>query len=447
MKEKKEIFRNLFVIAIPIALQNLINVGVSVTDTLMIGNIGEVQLSGVSQANQVFFLLMALICGTASGAIVLTAQYWGKGETEPICTIIGLVIRIGVFCGIAVGAFVIIRPDLVMMIFTDSPEVAQYGEEYLRIIGFSYAFSSFTGVYLTSLRSVHIVKASTCIYLLAFLLNIFLNYIFIFGHFGVPRMEVRGAAIATLISRIVEAALVCIYMYRVENKVHFTFGKLFRKSRQYWRAIIRYSLPVLFSELNWAFGISIQAALIGHLGVNVLAACSFINVVQQVATIAIVGIGSAAGIIVGNMIGAGEDQKAARITKVIFKFCFLLAFFCAGVILLFRPIAPNFINATPETARLIKEMLFVSAYLVFFQSFTIPTLGGILRSSGDTVFCAAVDVVTMWVLKVGIGLLITTVWELNPVLVYFILCSDELVKTFITLARLKSGKWIYHTTG
>lgn len=447
-KSQRELMKKLILIAIPIALQNLINVGVSVTDTLMIGNINELQLAGISQANQPYFIFTTLIFGLASGSMVLNAQYWGNGDKDSIRAIMGLIMRIGVVAGALVAILVISFPNKVLSIFTNEAMVINYGAEYIKIVGFSYVFSAFTGVYLMGLRSIEDVKTSMYIYGMSFVLNVILNYILIFGHFGAPRLEIRGAALATLISRIFESVLVLIYMYNFEKKLGYTLKDLFHKTSMYWKKITRYSLPVLFSEINWGLGISVQAAIIGHLGANVIAANSFINVFQQLVSIAIIGIGAGSSIIIGNLIGKGKEseKEVLKFSKLLVKISILIGAVIVCFTMIIRPIAPSFINASQETAKLIKDMMYVSAFLLFFQSITIVTLAGVLRGGGDTIFCAINDVITLWVLKIGLGTLCAFVLKLNPVLVYLILSSDEFLKALVTLPRLWKGKWIHYTT-
>lgn len=447
-EREKSLLRKMLLIAIPIAIQNLINVGVSVTDTLMIGNIDELQLAGISQANQPYFIFTTLIFGLASGSMVLNSQYWGKNDVNSIKAIMGLMMRIAVIGGVFASILVLVFPEQVVSVFTNENIVIEYGARYIRIVGLSYICSAFTGVYLMGLRSIQNVKISMYIYGLSFILNVFLNYTLIFGHFGMPRLEIQGAALATLISRIFESILVIIYMYKIEDQIGYKLMDIFRNTSMYWRSIARYSLPVLLSEINWGLGISVQAAIIGRLGSNVIAANSFINVFQQLAGIAIMGFGGGAAIIVGNLIGEGKkhEGEVLSFSKLLVKLSFLLGIIIVIGIIIIRPIAPSFIQASQETAQLIKDMLYVSAFLLLFQSVTVTTLAGVLRGAGDTVFCAINDVVTLWGLKIVMGIICAFILKLNPVLVYLILSSDEFFKTLVTVPRVWKGKWIHYTT-
>lgn len=433
-------------LAIPIALQNLINVGVSVTDTVMIGKLSEVQLSGISYANQPYFIFTTLLFGLASGSIVLTAQYWGKKELEPIRHILGLMLRIAIVFGFCLSVLVLLYPETTMAIFTNEELVIEQGAKYLQIVGFSYVFSGFTGVYLMGMRSTGNVRISMYIYGISFILNVVLNYILIFGKYGAPRLEIQGAAIATLISRILESILTVTYMYKVERKLGFTLKDLFHKTKKYWESLIRFSVPVLLSEVCWGLGISVQTALIGRLGVNAITASSFISVVQQLFGIVIIGFGVGGGIVIGNIIGEGKEEEALKLSKKMIGVSIVLGAIVAAFVILIRPIAPQFIKCSAQTAKLIQDMLYVSAYLLFFQSLTVLIMAGILRGSGDTIYCTTFDVITLLVLKISVGVLATFVLKLNPVAVYFILSSDECFKALFTVPRVLRGKWVHHTT-
>lgn len=445
-EETKNYLAMLFSVAIPIALQNLINVGVSTADTLMIGNISEVQLSGISQANQIYFIFTTILFGLASGSIVLTAQYFGKGELGPIRTLIGFMMRIGMLSGLLIGTIVAVFPSQAMGVFTNESEVIEYGSRYLRIVAFSYIFSGFTGVYLMGLRGIKNVKVSMYIYGISLVLNVGLNYILIYGKLGLPRLEIEGAAIATLISRITESILVIFYMYKKEKVLHMRLSCLVEKSRSYWRTLARYSIPVLMSEVNWGLGLAVQAAIIGRLGVSFLTAASFISIVQQLGGIILIGIGVGSGIIIGNLVGEGKEKEAKKLAITLLKLSIIIGAIVALAVILLRPIAPNFIHASEDTAAFIRQMLFVSAYLLFFQSLTILTMAGILRGAGDTIFCATFDVLTLWGIKLCGGLLTSVVLHLPPVWIYFILSSDEMMKALFSVPRVLRGRWIHDTT-
>ena len=445
-REENHYMKLLLGVAIPIALQNLINVGVSTADTLMIGNISEVQLSAISQANQVYFIFTTILFGLCSGALVLTSQYYGKGEYGPIRTLIGLIMRIGCISGLVIGILAVIFPEQLMHIFTNNQDVIEYGSQYLRIVGFSYVFSGFTGVFLMGLRGIQNVKISMYIYGISLMLNIVLNTILIYGYVGFPRLEIRGAAIATLICRICESIMVIFYMYKKENVLHMRLSCMFERSRQYWKNLARFGIPALLSEVNWGLGIAVQAAIIGRLGVSFLTASSFINVVQQLAGIILIGIGVGSGIIIGNLIGENKKDEAKRLSRTLLKVSVILGAMVAAAVILFRPIAPHLIQSSQETADYIRSMLFVSAYLLFNQAMSILTMAGILRGGGDTLYCAAFDIGTLWGLKIGGGILATAVLHLPPVWVYFILSSDEFVKALFTVPRVLRGNWIHETT-
>lgn len=444
--KNKQIYKKIAFIAIPIALQNLINVGVGMMDTLMIGNISETQLSGIAQAGQPYFLFTLLIFGLASGSCVITAQYWGQKQIDPIKKILGLVLKIAMASGILLGIAVMSQPTFFMELFTNEQAVIEAGVQYLRIIGFSYVFSAFTGVFLIVLRSVENVNISMMVYGISFVINVFLNWVFIYGNLGFPRMEIQGAAIATLIARIVEALVTYYYIRFKEKALCFRARDLFTNARDYYRTLIRYSIPVLFSELHWGLGISVQAAIIGRLGANVLAAFSLVNILQQLAGVALIGVGAAAGILIGQEIGKDDIPHAKELAKVLIKISLGLGTVISILVILLSPYAPRLIQASPETSSYIIAMLWVASYMLFFQAINTVLLMGVLRGGGDTLYCAKLDVATLWILKLACGIFAAFYLKLDPIFVYFILLSDEMLKCFAAYPRYKRDQWIHVIT-
>lgn len=444
--KNKQIYKKIALIAIPIALQNLINVGVGMMDTLMIGNISETQLSGIAQAGQPYFLFTLLIFGLASGSCVITAQYWGQKQIEPIKKILGLVLKIAMLSGILLGIAVMTRPVFFMKLFTNEAAVIEAGVQYLRIIGISYVFSAFTGVFLIVLRSVENVNISMMVYGISFVVNVFLNWVFIYGNLGAPRLEIQGAAIATLIARVVEAVITYLYIRFKEKSLCFRFRDLFANASDYYKTLVRYSIPVLFSELHWGLGISVQAAIIGRLGPNVLAAFSLVNILQQLAGVALIGVGAAAGILIGQEIGKGDIPHAKELANILFKISVILGATISVIVVLLSPYAPNLIAASSETGAYIVSMLWVASYMLFFQAINTVLLMGVLRGGGDTIFCAKLDVATLWILKLFCGIIAAFYFHLDPIFVYFILLSDETLKFFAAYPRFKRDQWIHVIT-
>ena len=278
-EEKRNFYKTVIALVIPMALQNLINVGVQAADVVMLGRLNETAISAASLAGQIYFIMTLLFFGLTSGAAVLTAQYWGKGDKITIEKVLGLAVRWAVVIAFIFMAAAILFPIQLMHIFSSEQDVIEQGAQYMRIVALAYIPAAITMVYLNVMRSVERVIISTVIYTISLLVNVMLNAVFIFGLLGFPAMGVRGAAIATAAARYCEFFIVLFYAFRM-NKVIKIKGKfLLRTEKILISDFVKYALPVAANELLWGTGISLITAIIGHLGKSAVAANSVVQVV------------------------------------------------------------------------------------------------------------------------------------------------------------------------
>lgn len=286
----RSFYKTLLAIALPIGLQNLITFAVSMADTVMLGALGDVALSASSLANQPTFIFSVLVFGIASGACVLSAQYWGKKDLDRIQLIFGMGIKAALVFSILVTLLAFLFPEQIMRIFTNEEPVIAAGTEYLSVICFTYFFLGITSILTSMLKSIEIVRISVVVSCISVAVNVFFNWILIFGNLGAPAMGVRGAAIATLIARITETAIVIVYMVFFEKKVNFQLKKMLPNDKELWKDFFKYGLPVVINEFMWSLGTSMQSIVIGRLGAAAVSANSITGVVQQLATIFIFGV-------------------------------------------------------------------------------------------------------------------------------------------------------------
>lgn len=441
---KKELIKQMFKIGIPVALQNLISVLVNMLDTIMIGRVGEAQVGAINQVNSLYVFYNMFIWGICMGTVVITARYWGMGKTEPIRDMVGLSMRINMIAGVILSATTVLFPRQVMRLFAVDPEVIEYGVEYLSIMAWFYILPAVTVTFLSNLRALGDVKISVVIYTCSCLTNLVLNWVLIYGNLGAPALGVKGAAIATAISKSVECVLVLIYMYRLEKKIKFRMRYVFAKASQYIPSFIKYGLPVFFSEFAWGVGMTAQAANLGQYSKSFLAAYSLVMVILDLSTVAMCGFANASLIILGNMIGAGNDEEAKKWSKFFVIGGFAVGFVMMGIIFLIRPIAPYFIVCGEETKEYIRKMLLICAYVDFCYGVSWNLGSGVLRAGGDTKFMAKIDVGTIIVLKCICGTLLGTVLHINPLIVMTVVCSDELIKAVIYLCKYFKGDWLKH---
>jgi putative MATE family efflux protein len=445
-KEKKHFYRLVFSLVLPMALQNLINVGVSAADVVMLGKVGETSLSAASLAGQIQFIMSLIFFGLASGATILSAQYWGKKDTRTIEKILGITMSIALAVGILFTFVVLLFPAPLMRIFSNEPEVIEQGVIYLRIVAYSYIMMAITSIYLNIMRSVERVIISTVVYLLSLIINVILNSILIFGLFGIEPMGIKGAAIATLIARFAELVTVFLYAKFKNNLIYFHLKDLFHWDKLLIKDFFTYSIPVTMNELVWGAGTSVNAAIIGHLGKSVVAANSITQVTRQLAMVVCFGLANATAIVIGKAIGENKEAMAKLYAKRFVRLTLLLGFLSAFIILIVAEIAKNNLNLSEEAQTYLGFMMFVMSYFSIGQAYNTTMVVGVFRAGGDTNFGLFLDATTLWGCSILFGALAVFVWKLPVPLVYMILMSDEIIKIPLTTIRYKSMKWLKNVT-
>lgn len=444
--EKKHFYKLVFSLVLPMALQNLINVGVNAADVIMLGKVGETSISAASLAGQVQFIMTLILFGITSGAAVLTAQYWGKRDIRTIEKLLAIAMRFALIVSILFTIVVLLFPIPVMRIFSNEMDVIEQGVEYLRIIAFSYIFVSITIIYLNIMRSVERVIISTMVYLISLIVNIILNAILIFGMFGLEPMGLRGAALATLVARIVEFIIVFFYAKFKNRVVRFHLKDLFLKDGLLMKDFLIYSIPVMMNELIWGTGTSVNAAIIGRLGKSVVAANSVTQVTRQLSMIIAFGVANATAIIIGKAIGENKEALAKLYAKRLVRLTIILGVLSSFVILIVGQIAGQNLTLSEEAKSHLTFMMFVMSYFALGQAYNTTMVVGVFRAGGDTRFGLIIDVATLWGCSILFGALAAFVWKLPVPIVYMILMSDEVIKLPLTTIRYKTMKWLKNVT-
>ena len=439
-------YRTVIALVVPMALQNLINVGVTAADVVMLGAVGEDALSGASLAGQVQYIMTLFLFGLTSGATVLTAQYWGKGDKDAIEKILGIAVKTAVFVTALFTAAALAAPGLLLRIFTSDPVVIAEGIKYLRIVAFTYVMIGITQAYLYIMRSVERVIVATVVYLLSLVCNIIMNSIFIFGLFGLPAMGVSGAALGTLCARILEVVLVAGYARFFNKDIKLRLRYVIHTDKVLFGDFMKYALPVVINEVMWGLGTAANTAILGHMGSPVVAANSVAQVARQLATVVSFGLSSAAAIYLGKTIGEKKMEHARAYAKRFIGLSLIMGVLGGAVILIASPVASAFLSLSAEAKDYLRIMFFVMSYFVVGQAFNTTMVVGIFRSGGDTRFGLILDVSTMWCCSILLGFLAAFVFKLSVPIVYMILMSDEIIKIPITFWRYRSCKWLRDVT-
>lgn len=446
ISKEKNFYKLILSIALPIAVQNLITFAVSMIDTMMLGSLGEVQLSAASIGNNLFFILTILIFGLAGGSNILISQYWGKGDVKTIHKILSIMYRACVIIAAIFIAIAIIFPSGFMKIYTTDIRVIEEGTKYLRVIAVGYVFYAITNCTIMMLRSVKTVKISLVVYTASLIVNAFFNYILIFGKFGAPALGVKGAAIATVIARITELSIVLIFMIKYENKINLKMIHLLKVDKLILKDFLSNCTPVLFNEFLWSTGSTMISIILGRLGTETVAANSISNVVFQFVTVFIFGLSNATAVIIGNTIGEGKNEKAKEYSRTVGVLSIIMGIMAAGVILLIRPIVVDFYNVSQITKDIAIQIMGSMSIIVVFQSFGVTLMMGVLRGGGDAKFVLVNDIIFLWLVAIPCGFLTAFVLRWPIAAVFFVVKSDEIIKSIIASIRVLSGKWVRNVT-
>ena len=438
-------YRAIFHLALPIMIQNLFSAAISSVDVLMLNSVGQSAISSVSLAVQYSNILFSVYYGLGTGATMLCAQYWGKGDLRAIEKVEGIALRFSVLISSLFAFPAMLVPELMMKVFTNDPELIGLGAEYLRIVSISYLCWSVSDIYLSVLRSIERVKTSTALNVGALLLNIVLNAVFVLGLFGSPKMGVRGVALATTISRLTQL-VACFLVSAASKDIKIHLGNMFRKGGVLMQDFIRLSLPALGNDIVWGVGFSMYSVIMGHMGTDMVAANSISAVVRNFGCVMCFGIASASGIYVGKEIGAGHLKDAE--TGGVLSLRLTVAAGALGGLLvgLATPLILRFASVSDTAAGYLKIMLLINTYYIMGAAVNTTLIAGLFRAGGDSRFGLICDTIDMWVYAVPLGFLAAFVFKLPPMVVYFLLCTDEFVKWPWVLSHYRSKKWLNNIT-
>lgn len=445
-EEGKEFYKKVLALVIPMALQNLINTGITTADVVMLGKVGEDVLSGCSLAGQIQFILNLIFFGITSGATVLTAQYWGKGDRRTIERVLGIALRVSLIAAVLFTIVTLCFPAQLMHIFAKEPQVIAEGVKYLKIVAYTYLFQAITIVYLNIMRSVERVVISTVVYLVSMIINIVFNAVFIFGLLGCPAMGIEGAATATLLARLVELMIVLSYAKWKNKDIRLHISDIWAKNPVLFQDFLKYSSPVIINELIWGAGFSANAAIIGHLNSSAVAANSVAQVTRNLATVIVFGIANATSIMLGKVIGENRTELAEKYAKRFIGLSFIFGVMGGGVILMARPFVISYLSVSERSAQYMGFMLLCMAVYVVAQAMNTTLIVGIFRAGGDTKVGLFIDAGSMWCCSILLGALAAFVFKAPVEVVYLILLSDELVKLPFSIGRYQQRKWLKNVT-
>lgn len=440
---KKEFFATLFMVAAPITVQNFINSAVNMADAVMIGRLGEASITAVGLGNQIFFLLNLLLFGLVSGSAVFSSQFWGRKDVLGIQKTIGLCFIIATIIGGVFTFFCILCPETLIGIYSKDKEVIALGASYLKYVCFCFFPFVYSFSITMTLRSIGKIKLAVITTAIGLVVNITLNMILIFGLLGVPALGVKGAAIATVASRILEFTIVLSVSILRKYPVIGSFKNMFSISLPFLRDYFMVTLPVVIEETFWSFGVTMHNFIFARLGTSQYAAFNIVNTVSLLLWVLVLGLGNGSAIIIGNKIGEGKTEEARDYAKFITLLSPLLAILISFLFIPISILIPFIFNVTDEVLSIIPSLLTVLAIYYPLRAFNSVMIVGVCRGGGDTRFSLFYDVFFMWAFAIPLAYTISLTSFSYVYLIYACIMIEEPFKTILGLTRLKSGKWLH----
>lgn len=447
---KVQLQKTIWALALPIILQNALGTSLNLIDSLMIGQISadsSAELVGVGFANQIFFAISLFMTGFTCAAQVFSAQYYGSGDSAAVKKSLGL----GLLCtggfSLLVQILGCLLPEQSIMLFSNDPEVIRLGGEYMRIVSWSYFATGLTFVYSAVLRSVRRVRLPMVVAVVGVAVNTVLNWVLIYGKLGFPALGVKGAAIATVIARVLQVVIIIFCVYFPKGELSASFKELFGFSKAFAASYMKCTLPVVLNEGLWGVGTSIYTIYYGHISTVAAAATQVAANLERFAWIIIASIGTVTSIILGNALGDAEDFQNVRFyAKELQKTIMRWAFGLAAVVAALAWVFPLLFNLDAEAMALSTPLILILAALIPIKSANFNRVIGILRSGGDTAFTCILESLLIWGVSVPLGFIFYKWLQLPIIPVFIIVHIDEVIKMPILAWRCKKEKWIKNLT-
>ncbi|MBW3696771.1 MATE family efflux transporter [Vibrio sp. T187] len=439
-----DFLRRLIAIALPITLQSIMFSSRGLVDVLMLGQLGEADIAAVGVASRAMFVTTIMLVGVTTGGALLTAQFWGAGDKQGVRESTALTWLVSMFFAALTVVVFVSFPSQIMSLTTDSTLVIELGVEYIVITSLSMFAVACVSSMAVGLRAMHKPGLSTFFSGIGILSNVFLNWVLIFGHFGFPAMGIKGAAIATVLSGAIEILTLFGYLYVKQHLLAFRFADITAAaSIAKISRFLKLSMPTTFNFLAWAGGLFAYHAIMGQSGVQGLAALSVMTPVESISLSLLIGMSTAAAVLVGNQLGAKENEAVYYQAIGISIVCFLVGIVVAIALYFVQtPILNAFSALTSETRELAEKFILVLSVGIVLRSIPMTVIVGVLRAGGDVKFCLYQDLIAQWVIGIPLAAFAAIYLGLEPEWIYLLFLTEEAVKWGGSIYRMKSKKWI-----
>ncbi|MCL2567492.1 MAG: MATE family efflux transporter [Alphaproteobacteria bacterium] len=444
--DEESFYKRYFVIVIPLILQQFISISLNFVDNIMVGQLGEANIAAVGVANKLYFVYILMLFGALGGASIFLAQYYGKKDFRNFRRVFAISIIVSICFGGLFAPFAIIFAENFMELFSADNEVITIGTGFLQIIAIAFPINAVSIAIATSLRSMGKTKQALYIVVIATIVNTILNYGLIYGNLGLPRLEAKGSAIATLIARTVEFGVCVYFFFNKKYQMKTAFKKYFGFPKDKINSLIKISIPVFFTETVWVVATTVLYIAYGYLGTYALASVNIAELVINAGSIIFFGIAVGANILVAQTIGANKLDEAFDMSKKILRMAFIISFAVSVLALLFRGEILKAYSLTPEAIVLTDKVLIAFSIAMFFKFINWTVIVGILRAGGDTKVAFFIDAIPVVFIAIPLAFFSAVVLNLEVYWVVLIANIEEVVKCFIAIWRFKTKKWIKNLT-
>ena len=442
----RKFYKNFFSIYITLVLQNVITLSVNLADNLMLGSYSETALAGVAAVNQIQFVYQQIILALGDGLVIFCSQYWGKRRIDPMKKISSAAMRAALVAAVVLFAAVSIFPYEAVRIFTEDVPIIEEGVGYLGIVRFTYLFFAVTQILLASMRSVELVKIAFRLSMMTLLVNCGINYGLIFGHFGAPCMGAKGAAVGTLVARVLECVVLIWYVIKKDEKLRLRLKDYLSTDKVLLWDYIKIVVPILIVQGLWGVNTALQTVILGHMTAAAIAANSAAATLFLVVKSAAVGASSTASVLIGKTIGTGDMGLVKRYAKKL-QCLFVLIGVVSGIFLFFIRIPVlGLYDLQPETKEMANAFLVILSVICVGMSYQMPTNNGIIRGGGSAMFVVKMDLISIWMLVIPLSFFLAFVVKASPAVVVCCLNSDQIFKCIPAFVKCNYGKWIHKLT-
>lgn len=444
----KELYKKVFTIGIPVSIENMIYSLMNFIDVFMVGKenvvlgLGTAAVAGLGFANQIFMIFMVSLFGLNSGGGILAAQYYGKKDYKNLKKCLGITITVGLlfsFLFFLMGLFI---PEKIIGIFTSDPKVLKLGANYFRIIALIYPLIGLGYSFNMQLRAIGKNQYSLYSTIIGLCINLVGNYLFINGNLGFPAMGVVGAAIATVIARIVSVFYLIYIIYKNKLPMAGNFQELFKLSWSFIAKALKISLPVFGHEIMWVTGVSMYVIIYGRIGTQATAAIQVVKSISNLVFTLVFGLSSGTAAIIGQEIGAGNEENAYKYAVELLKISLVIGTAVALFVYAICPVVLILMKVDSAIYPLARQIVFSEGILIIIKTTGTLFIVGVLRAGGDTLWTMFADLIPLWTFAIPLTYIAGLKFGLPVALVYLCSGSDELLKMPFCIQRLKSRKWI-----